>query len=84
MRSGRNSGRTARVRVPGSGFQGPGSCSRFVRGSEFQVRFDVRRHGSFTIGSVTAPDDALIDFIERRVELGVLGEVETELIPFGD
>lgn len=26
----------------------------------------------------------VIDFIERRVELGVLGEVETELIPFGD
>jgi uncharacterized protein YlxP (DUF503 family) len=26
----------------------------------------------------------IIDFIERRVELGVLGEVETELIPFGD
>lgn len=26
----------------------------------------------------------IIGFIERRVELGVLGEVETELIPFGD
>ena len=26
----------------------------------------------------------VIDFIERRVELGVLGEVETELIPYGD
>jgi uncharacterized protein YlxP (DUF503 family) len=26
----------------------------------------------------------VIAFIERRVELGVLGEVETELIPFGD
>lgn len=26
----------------------------------------------------------IIDFIERRVELGVLGEVETELIPYGD
>jgi uncharacterized protein YlxP (DUF503 family) len=26
----------------------------------------------------------VIAFIERRVELGVLGEVETELIPYGD
>ena len=26
----------------------------------------------------------IIDFVERRVELGVLGEVETELIPYGD
>ena len=26
----------------------------------------------------------IIGFIERRVELGVLGEVETELIPYGD
>lgn len=26
----------------------------------------------------------VIDFIERRVELGVMGEVETELIPYGD
>jgi uncharacterized protein YlxP (DUF503 family) len=26
----------------------------------------------------------IIAFIERRVELGVLGEVETELIPYGD
>lgn len=26
----------------------------------------------------------IIDFIERRVELGVLGEIETELIPYGD
>lgn len=26
----------------------------------------------------------IINFIERRVELGVLGEVETELIPYGD
>lgn len=26
----------------------------------------------------------IIAFIERRVELGVLGEIETELIPYGD
>ena len=26
----------------------------------------------------------IVGFIERRVELGVLGEVETELIPYGD
>ncbi len=26
----------------------------------------------------------IIDFIERRVELGVMGEIETELIPYGD
>ncbi|MDQ3226233.1 MAG: DUF503 domain-containing protein [Chloroflexota bacterium] len=26
----------------------------------------------------------VIDFIERRVELGVLGEVDTELIPYGN
>lgn len=26
----------------------------------------------------------IIGFIERKVELGVLGEVETELIPYGD
>ena len=26
----------------------------------------------------------IIAFIERRVEMGVLGEVETELIPYGD
>jgi hypothetical protein len=26
----------------------------------------------------------VIGFIERRVELGVLGEVETELIPYGE
>ncbi|MEZ4564387.1 MAG: DUF503 domain-containing protein [Thermomicrobiales bacterium] len=26
----------------------------------------------------------IIGFIERRVELGVLGEIETELIPYGD
>lgn len=26
----------------------------------------------------------IIDFVERRVELGVVGEIETELIPFGD
>lgn len=26
----------------------------------------------------------VIEFIERRVELGVVGEVETELIPYGD
>jgi hypothetical protein len=25
-----------------------------------------------------------LDEVARRVELGVLGEVETELIPFGD
>lgn len=25
-----------------------------------------------------------VGFIERRVGLGVLGEVETELIPYGD
>ena len=25
----------------------------------------------------------IIDFIERRVELGVMGEIETELIPYG-
>ena len=27
---------------------------------------------------------AIIAFVERRVEQGVLGEVETELIPYGD
>jgi uncharacterized protein YlxP (DUF503 family) len=26
----------------------------------------------------------IITFIERRVELGVMGEIETELIPYGD
>jgi len=26
----------------------------------------------------------IIAFVERRVEMGVLGEVETELIPYGD
>ena len=26
----------------------------------------------------------IIDFIERRVELGVMGEIETELILYGD
>src|SRR4029450_1503682 len=26
----------------------------------------------------------VINFIERHVELGVMGEVETELIPYGD
>ncbi|MDQ3693502.1 MAG: DUF503 domain-containing protein [Chloroflexota bacterium] len=26
----------------------------------------------------------VINFIEARVELGVLGEIETELIPYGD
>ena len=26
----------------------------------------------------------IIDFIERRVELGVMGEIETELIRYGD
>ena len=26
----------------------------------------------------------VVRFIERRVEIGVLGEIETELIPFGD
>ena len=26
----------------------------------------------------------IIDFIEPRVELGVMGEIETELIPYGD
>jgi uncharacterized protein len=26
----------------------------------------------------------IIGFIERRVELGVMGEIETELIPYGD
>jgi uncharacterized protein YlxP (DUF503 family) len=46
-----------------------------------------------TLGIVVVSNDAnhtqemlqtVIDFIERRVELGVLGEVETELIPYGD
>ena len=26
----------------------------------------------------------IIAFVERRVELGVLGDIETELIPYGD
>lgn len=26
----------------------------------------------------------IVNFIEARVELGVVGEIETELIPFGD
>ena len=26
----------------------------------------------------------VVRFVERRVEMGVLGEVETELIPYGD
>ena len=46
-----------------------------------------------TLGIVVVSNDAnhaqemlqtVIGFVERRVELGVLGEVETELIPYGD
>src|SRR6185295_8066171 len=46
-----------------------------------------------TLGIVVVSNDAnhaqdmlqtVIGFIERRVELGVLGEIETELIPYGD
>lgn len=46
-----------------------------------------------TLGIVVVSNDpnhaqemlqTVIGFIERRVELGVLGEIETELIPYGD
>jgi uncharacterized protein YlxP (DUF503 family) len=44
---------------------------------------------TFAVVSNSAPhaDEMLqkiVDFIETRVEIGVLGEVETELIPMGD